>query len=120
MPFRSPRACGHCGGVHQTGERCPKVAARDAERKASFDKKRPNARARGYDAEWERARAEWLAAYPSCVRCGQKATLVDHKVPVRLAPHRRLDRTNFQSMCTTHHSGAKQREERRNLRGSRL
>lgn len=86
---------------------------RDRERKARADAKRPNARARGYDREWEKARADWLAAYPSCVRCGAKATLVDHIIPIRKAPHRRLDRTNFQSLCTPCHSGAKQSQERK-------
>jgi HNH endonuclease. len=113
MARAAPRVCGHCGGVHQKGERCPKVAMRDRERKARADAKRPNARARGYDREWEKARADWLAAYPSCVRCGAKATLVDHIIPIRKAPHRRLDRTNFQSLCTPCHSGAKQSQERK-------
>lgn len=112
MPKRTPRACGHCGGTHQPGERCQVVAARDTERKARHDARRPSASARGYDKEWEQARGEYLAAYPSCKRCGAKAVVVDHIVPIRLAPHRRLDRTNFQSLCTTHHSGWKQSLER--------
>ena len=86
----------------------------DRERKARHDAKRPSARARGYDAEWEKARADYLAAYPSCRRCGQKAVLVDHIQTIRTAPHRRLDRTNFQSLCTPCHSGAKQAQDRRN------
>lgn len=114
MPTRAPRVCGHCGGVHPSGERCPKAAARDRERKARADAKRPNARARGYDREWERARDDYLLAYPSCRRCGQKATVVDHIVSIRRAPHRRLDRTNFQSLCTACHSGHKQSIEKRN------
>lgn len=113
MPSRAPRVCGHCGGVHQPGERCPKAAARDRERKARHDASRPTAKQRGYDREWEKARADWLAAYPSCRRCGAPATLVDHIVPIRQAPHRRLDRTNFQSLCAACHSGHKQRLDRR-------
>lgn len=113
MPVRAPRVCGHCGQTHLSGEQCLLVAARDRARKAEHDKKRPRRQQRGYDAEWQKARAEWLAAYPSCVRCGNKADLVDHIVPIRKAPHRRLDRTNFQSLCTSCHSGWKQAQERK-------
>jgi 5-methylcytosine-specific restriction endonuclease McrA len=114
MPTRAPRVCGHCGLTHLSGEQCALVAERTKARKAKADKQRPSARARGYDAEWERARADWLAAYPSCRRCGAPATLVDHIIPIRKAPHRRLDRTNFQSLCTPCHSGHKQALDRRN------
>lgn len=89
------------------------MEAAQRQRKAKHDTKRPSARARGYDREWETARADYLAAYPSCRRCGQKATLVDHIIPIRKAPHRRLDRTNFQSLCTPCHSGWKQATERK-------
>lgn len=114
MPVRAPRICGHCGGVHQSGERCPKVAAMDGERKRRFDKKRPSARQRGYTAEWEKESKAFLAVYSSCRRCGRAASLVDH-----ITPHkgdRRLfwDRRNWQPLCTPCHSGAKQRLERRN------
>lgn len=113
MPSSAPRACGYCGGVHSQGERCPVTARRDTERKARFDQKRPSARARGYDREWEKARADYLLAYPYCARCGAPAALVDHKVKVKDAPHRRLDRTNFQSLCQPCHSGWKQSLERK-------
>lgn len=113
MATRAPRVCGNCNGIHASGERCPKAIAMDGERKARNDRKRPSARARGYDAEWQKARADWLAVYPSCRRCGGKATLVDHVVSIKIAPHRRLDRTNFQSLCTGCHSGWKQSTERK-------
>lgn len=116
MPVRAPRVCGNCGSAHSKGERCPVAAARHAERKAVADAKRPGARLRGYDREWEKLRADFLAANPSC-RCGARASLVDHKTPIRAAPHRRLDPTNLQSLCTPCHSGAKQSQDRRNLKG---
>ena len=111
MPSRAPRVCG-CGAVHASGEVCPAAAARTKARKAKADTKRPSARKRGYDADWAKARADYLAAYPSCRRCGARAVMVDHIVPIRQAPHRRLDRTNFQSLCTACHSGWKQSQER--------
>ena len=113
MPARAPRICGHCGGVHQAGERCPKASALKRERGARADRNRPTAKARGYDADWQKLRANFLTVYPSCRRCGAAATLVDHIISVRKAPHRRLDPSNLQSLCTSCHSGAKQSEERR-------
>ncbi|MAA98675.1 MAG: HNH endonuclease [Stappia sp.] len=113
MPRRAPKVCGHCGGVHASGERCPVAVTRDRERKARADAKRPTARARGYDRDWEQARAAYLSAYPSCRRCGAKATVVDHIVPIAKAPQRRLDRTNFQSLCQPCHSGWKQAQDKR-------
>ena len=114
MPSRAPSICTKCGQVHQAGERCTVADARNRERKARADTKRPSARKRGYDAEWQRARADYLAAYPSCQRCGHPATLVDHVIPIRQAPERRLDRTNFMALCTPCHSGWKQSLERKN------
>lgn len=114
MPRRAPSVCGACGKTHLTSADCSIVAARTKARKAAHDAKRPNRQQRGYDAEWSKARAEWLAAYPCCVRCGAKAALVDHIVPIAKAPHRRLDRTNFQSLCTPCHSGWKQAQDKRN------
>jgi 5-methylcytosine-specific restriction endonuclease McrA len=119
MPHAAPRVCGYCGLTHLSGERCKLVAARDAARKARFDAKRPNASARGYDSDWRELRAQHLAAHPWCEFClklGQRvpAKDVDHIVPIALAPHRRLDPSNLQSLCKHHHSAVKQAAERRN------
>jgi hypothetical protein len=113
MPARVPSVCGLCGGAHLPGERCAARLARVKERKARAEEARPGARARGYDADWQRLRARHLAAHPACVRCGEAASVVDHVVAVRLAPHRRLDPANLQSLCVHCHSSAKQAAERR-------
>ncbi|MCS0497876.1 HNH endonuclease [Ancylobacter sp. MQZ15Z-1] len=89
---------------------------------------RKPARARGYDGRWERARAQFLAEHPWCVRCAEQgtrtaATVVDHIIPHRYGQARtpeekatalRLlrDPDNWQGLCSTHHSSTKQREER--------
>lgn len=112
MPSRPPRLCA-CGHRVAAGLRCPCEQKRDAERKARFDKGRPSASARGLGADWRRLRAEHLKAHPFCVRCGAPAREVDHVIPRSVAPERRLDPTNLQGLCTPCHSGAKQREERR-------
>lgn len=113
MPSRAPRVCGHCGGVHQSGVRCPKTVAMDRERKARFDATRPSSRERGYNAEWQKARADYLKVYSSCVRCGSAATVVDHVTPHKGDDRLFWNRANWQALCTPCHSGAKQSEERR-------
>lgn len=52
-------------------------------RKAAADKKRPSARARGYDSKWEKAKATFLAkpGNGTCRYCGGKANAVDHEIP---------------------------------------
>lgn len=68
---------------------------------------RPTARERGYDAAWERLRAQVVAHHPVCSMqgCGSTERLnVDHIVPVRTAPHRRLDPTNLRVLCQSCHS----------------
>ena len=112
MPVRAPRLC-RCGHRVAHGGLCPCERRAAAERKARFDKTRPSASARGYDAEWRKLRAAHLAKHPDCRRCGDPARDVDHVVPVRVAPARRLDPTNLQSLCTRCHSRAKQSEDRR-------
>jgi 5-methylcytosine-specific restriction endonuclease McrA len=91
------------------------MSAADAQR---YDQYRGGARARGYDGAWERARAQHLAAMPSCLHCAQRgifgvlARVVDHVVPVAVDPGLRLDPTNLQSLCHPCHA-AKSREDRR-------
>lgn len=112
MAERAPRLCS-CGKVVPAGTRCACQVRRDAERRARFDKSRPSASQRGLGSDWRKIRALHLKRNPYCVCCGDWATDVDHIVPRRIAPERRLDPSNLQSLCKQHHSGAKQREERR-------
>jgi 5-methylcytosine-specific restriction protein A len=68
---------------------------------------RPSPRARGYDAAWEALRAQVIEQHPFCSAPGCKSAdrlNVDHIVPVRLAPERRLDRTNLRVLCQSCHS----------------
>lgn len=117
MPSRAPRICGQCGKTHLSGEQCLLVAARDKARKAKFDAKRPNARARGYNKEWEAARAAYLLVYPTCARCTAPATVVDHIRAHKGNDALFWDRTNWQALCAHHHNSAKQSEERRQAKG---
>ena len=93
------------------------MAARDRERKARHDATRPSSSARGYTGSWERARREFLDRNPFCVRCGARATVVDHRIPHRGDQARFWDKTNWQALCARDHNSAKQREERRSMKG---
>lgn len=112
MPMRAPRLC-KCGHRVASGVRCPCEQREDAARKARFDKRRPNSSARGYNREWEKARAEYLRRHVLCVRCGMLADVVDHIRPHKGDHALFWDRTNWQALCTSCHSGTKQAEERR-------
>jgi 5-methylcytosine-specific restriction endonuclease McrA len=117
MPSRAPRVCGLCGGVHPSGERCPKAAARARERKARFDRTRPNSSRRGYDREWEEAARSFLAANRQC-ECGAPATVVRHVISIRKRPDLRMDRTNWRPGCQRCNALDAARE-RRNPKGVR-
>ena len=91
--------------------------------------------ARGYGYAWQKARVGYLLSHPWCVRClaeagvaaaepvkalGQcqqlgiappPAHVVDHIMPHRGDQALFWDKTNWQSLCFTHHSRDKQREE---------
>jgi 5-methylcytosine-specific restriction protein A len=65
---------------------------------------RPSARARGYDARWQRTRAAFLADHPDCEQCGRPATDVHHRDwqgPLGPAGH---DPLNLASLCHACHS----------------
>jgi 5-methylcytosine-specific restriction enzyme A len=111
MPVRAPRICS-CGKVVPSGAICPCQAKRATERKARFDKTRPNSSERGYSRDWEKARKTFLSMHPYCVRCGARANVVDHKTPHRGDQAIFWDKSRWQPLCTPCHSGAKQREER--------
>ncbi len=73
---------------------------------------------RGYGYKWQKAREGFLRSHPLCVMCQSEdrvtaATVVDHKIPHRGDQALFWDRGNWQSLCATHHSRDKQREEAR-------
>ena len=73
---------------------------------------------RGYGYKWQKAREGFLRSHPLCVMCQAEdrvtaATVVDHKIPHRGDQALFWDRGNWQSLCATHHSRDKQREEQR-------
>jgi len=112
MPLAAPRICG-CGKVVASGTRCACQLKRDVERKARHDERRPSARERGYTADWQKARAAFLAAHPRCAKCKAPATVVDHIIPHKGDKRLFRNPVNWQPLCRHCHSCHKQREERR-------
>ncbi len=109
MPQRAPRICGRCGSA--VSGRC---ATCDADRRRVHDATRPNAAARGYDAEWRKLRAAFLARNPTCTHpgCSARATEVDHIRTVAEAPELRLSWSNLRPRCKPHHSQRTMRDTR--------
>ncbi|WP_417291719.1 HNH endonuclease signature motif containing protein [Cupriavidus pampae] len=90
---------------------------------------------RGYDYRWQKARAAYLRLHPYCIYCMRDASIrstsvaevivecAERGLPVpygnvvdHIEAHRGdkalfWDESNWQTLCRTHHSGQKQREE---------
>jgi 5-methylcytosine-specific restriction protein A len=74
-----------------------------------IDARRGTSTERGYDARWQRARTSYLAEHPLCVLCLAEgkvvaATTVDHIVPHRGDYRLLWSDSNWQALCTRHHS----------------
>ena len=111
MPTAAPHPCNHpgCRAVVPRGHRFCTEHTRTTRQR--YERSRGNATERGYDADWRRFRAAWLADHPLCEACMREtpprvtaATVVDHIVSIADAPDRRLDPTNTRSLCSRHHN----------------
>ena len=77
---------------------------------------RGSARARGYDARWDRASAAFKSTHPLCLGCKAvgritPATVVDHVDPHRGDMVKFWDQSNWQSSCKWHHDVVKKHLE---------
>ncbi len=93
------RVCTSCGSL----EECDCKAR--AKRKA--DKRRPNARARGYDNRWEATRSRYLSSHMTCqdeMGCIEAATDVHHLDGLGPKGAMGHDFSNLQALCKAHHS----------------
>lgn len=102
MPMRAPRIC-QCGLRVASGAICICTQRR----KVEADKRRPSARQRGYDSDWEAARAAFLAQPENryCVcGCGRRADMVDHDRAHKGDRAIFWDRSNWRAMATQCHS----------------
>lgn len=72
-----------------------------------------------YDRKWTRLAKSVIRAHPVCVRCHSRPSKhADHIVPVRVAPHRRYDRSNLQALCKLCHDAITAAYERGSLAGA--
>lgn len=83
------------------GGYCPRHTRAESKKRWGKDK-RPNSSQRGYDADWQRAREQYLRKHPFCEMSGHVATMVHHKVPISQGGAR-LDEANFQALCDNCH-----------------
>ncbi len=98
MPHALGKPCRHPGCPELTHERFCAVHQREAYR--AQDAKRPF-RLYG-DPVWRAVRERVLAMRPNCERCGARARVVNHRVPVA-AGGAYLDVTNLESLCKACH-----------------
>jgi 5-methylcytosine-specific restriction enzyme A len=75
---------------------------------------------RGYDANWKKLRALFIAENPICRHCDARniitaATDVDHIVDIAKRPDLRLEWTNLQSLCKQCHGRKTRAEMNRSL-----
>ena len=100
MPRTPRRPCRFpgCPNLCDSGVYC-----RD-HRQYSTDHVRGSADARGYNAEWRRARKAFLQKHPLCAECRKNgkltpATVVDHIIPHRGDRKLFWDENNWQPLC---------------------
>ena len=104
MPKAPKRPCRHpgCPNLCDKGVYCSQHMV------FSSDRMRGGADARGYNAEWRRARKAFLQKHPLCAECGKEgkltpATVVDHIIPHRGDKRLFWDEHNWQPLCKDCH-----------------
>lgn len=114
MSRRARQVCPTPGCPNLTpGGRCPSCQAKASRRRGS-------ARAKGYDARWERTAARYLREHPycECDACEQlpailrpRAQQVNHRDGLGPLGPRGHDPANLQAMTAAHHSAHTAREQ---------
>ena len=102
MPMKPKKPCRHPG--------CPKLTdgLYCEEHEALHRGDRASSSKRGYNRQWQKARARYLKAHPLCVQCLKEghavtATVVEHIRPHRGDPVLFRDEKNWQSLCKPCH-----------------
>ena len=72
---------------------------------------RPSARQRGYDRQWEKARADFLKLRRYCALCPRPAVHVHHSVPHKGNPSIFWNRALWVPLCEEHHNRDAQQVE---------
>ena len=104
MPRSCPKPCSApgCGRLTRT-----KFCEQHADR-ARTEPRRSNVE-RGYDAAWNRFSKRFRQANPLCAHCLEQgrttpSQMVDHIVPLHVAPEKRLDESGCQALCNACHA----------------
>ncbi len=106
---------GYCNNCKNKGRQPAQI------KRQNYDRYRPNAARRGYDARWRKIRIAHLKEFPFCVFHLENnqfipATIVDHITPHKQNPYLLYDPNNLQSLCKHCHDSVKQRQERQTAR----
>ncbi|MGQ0774574.1 MAG: HNH endonuclease [Pseudonocardiales bacterium] len=104
MPTAARRPCTvpGCGELSSRG-RC-------TGHEAEADRRKGTTTARGYGADWQRCRADYLLVHPWCEWCRHEATEVDHRDGRPKGPLR-LHWPNLRSLCGTCHRRRTNRDQ---------
>jgi 5-methylcytosine-specific restriction endonuclease McrA len=81
---------------------------------AKWARKHPERASLYASAGWKWARSQQLAREPNCW-CGEKASAVDHRVPLSQCGEL-LDPDNLQSLCKQHHGNKTLRESHEGMK----
>lgn len=108
MPGRRNRECKKVGCYALTDSADGYCEQHKKEKWAAGDERRKSARERGYDAQWEKYRKEFLINHPLCEDCLSKkilraATVVDHIVAHKGDERLFWDGQNHQALCKQCH-----------------
>ena len=106
-PQRAKRPClvGSCKEYASNGGYCDKHQYKIKKK----DRERGTAHQRGYGAEWNKQRDQFLNENPLCADCGKRgyivpATVVDHIIPHKGNDVLFWDQTNWQPLCESCHN----------------
>lgn len=108
------RLC-RCGALVPVTRKC---VACDRKRRKASSNEHGNSMQHGYDSAWRRLSLLVRREEPLCRLCRNKgvvrpSVLVDHVVPVRVDPSRRLDRANLQALCSSCNAVKREQDSKR-------
>ncbi|MDP2026435.1 HNH endonuclease [Sulfuriferula sp.] len=116
MNNQAPKPCRHAGCGVLVVDGSGLCQAHLKSRRAASDQQRGSSTERGYGGQWRKARAGYLRSHPLCVVCAtagvvRAANVVDHIVPHKGDQALFWDKTNWQSLCKSHHDAKTARED---------
>ncbi|HEM4265086.1 TPA: HNH endonuclease [Streptococcus suis] len=113
MPRRPSTPCKQNG--------CPKLVPYGHKycenHKANYQLDTKSTKAKGYNAQWNKARLRYLKVHPLCVQCKvkgrlTKATVVDHIKPHRGDQELFWNQSNWQALCKSCHDRKTKTDDR--------